>query len=101
MIQIVLVASGTSAFAERTFSMAWHLKTWLHTSMKDERFCNLSILGWYADELDNIVDFVKLGNNDFVQEGRDEQRQMFLGKFTAEDFKFCSEYTMILNQNTV
>jgi hypothetical protein len=58
--------------------------------MTDERFCNLEILGWYVDELDIILDFIKLGN-DFVQERREEHHQISLGKFTAEDFKFHLE----------
>mmetsp|Transcript_753 Transcript_753/g.1296 ORF Transcript_753/g.1296 Transcript_753/m.1296 type:complete len:81 (-) Transcript_753:17-259(-) len=68
----------------------WSFHRGVHTvhkikHMKDERFSNLSILAWYADELDDILDFTKLAN-DFVKEGRDEQRVVSLGTFSDKDF---------------
>ena len=40
-------------------------------SRKDKRFCNLAqfLVGiWYADEVDEVLDFVKLATNHFVMQ---------------------------------
>lgn len=49
--------------------------------MSDDRICYLAIVGWYADESDDIPDFVRYAN-DFVQKEKDEQCLNLLEKFS-------------------
>ena len=62
LLRLIIVAAGTSAFAERTFSLARHVKTWLRAGMDDETFDNLGVLAWYSEEVDAIIDTIKIGN---------------------------------------
>ena len=59
----MIAIAATSAFAERTFSLARRLKSYLRSQMKDDTFFNLGVIAWYDDEeLENIIDFVSVGN---------------------------------------
>ena len=62
LLRLIIVAAGTSAFAERTFSPVRHVRTCLRAGIDDETFGNLDTLAWYSDEIDDIIDTVKIGN---------------------------------------
>ncbi len=62
LLRLILVAAGTSAFAERTFSLSRRIKTWLRAGMDDTTFDDLGLLAWYKDDIDTIIDGVKIGN---------------------------------------
>ena len=84
MLRLVLVATGTSSFAERTFSLSRRLKTWLRAGMDDTTFDNLGLLAWYSDNIDSIVDSVKIGNK--YIEMREGRKMIYGAEFTADDF---------------
>ena len=84
MLRLVLVAAGTSSFAERTFSLSRHIKTWLRAGMDDTTFDNLGLLAWYSDNIDSIVDSVKIGNKYF--EMREGRKMIYGAEFTEDDF---------------
>ena len=84
MLRLVLVAAGTSSFAERTFSLSRHIKTWLRAGMDDTTFDNLGLLAWYSDDIDSIVDSVKIGNK--YIEMREGRKMIYGAEFTADDF---------------
>ena len=86
LVQIIRATAGTSAFAERTFSLAKRLKSWLRLSMDDDLFNSLGLMAWYKDDLDTILDLVKVGN-EFIDDCKNDRRATNYGeKFTKEDF---------------
>ena len=84
LLCLISVAAGTSSFAERTFSLARRLMTWTRAHMDEDKFDNIGILGWYKDDLNDILDLVKVAN-----EWVDEKQTRFskFGRFTEEDLK--------------
>ena len=78
--KLLHVNPATSASAERSFSMARRLKTWLRCIMKQGRFNNLAILKCKKKRADmmSLVDIAK----DFVL---NENRHRNFGKFTPKD----------------
>ena len=62
LLRLIIVAAGTSAFAERTFSLSRRIKTWLGAHMDDSTFANLGLLVWNKDEVDEFIDPTKIGN---------------------------------------
>ena len=85
ILTIMTSIAATSAFAERTFSLARRLKTYLRSQMKDGKFRNVGILAWYDnEEVRKIIDFVQVGN-DFI--GSSSYRKKMMGlRFVKEDF---------------
>ena len=81
--ELILVNPATSCTAERSFSTARRMKTWLRSTMSNKRFNSLSILH-SNKKLTDELDLCKIAN-DFVskQDGRYNQ----FGLFTAVDFK--------------
>ena len=73
-------------FAERTFSLARRLKTYLRANMRDERFNQLGLLAWYDDELLDIIKLEPIGNN-YIQEKPDHRKKMFGQSFSSSDFE--------------
>ena len=83
LVRLILVAAGTSAYAERTFSLSCRIKTWLRAGMDDKTFENLGLLAWYSDDIDNIVDSVKIANKFIdMKEGR---KMIYGAQFTEDD----------------
>ena len=82
-MRLILVAAGTSAYAERTFSLSRHIKTWLRAGMDDKTFDDLGLLAWYSDDIDNIVDTLKLANN-FI-EMKEGRKRIYGAQFTEND----------------
>ena len=85
LLRLILVAAGTSAFAERTFSLSRHIKTWLRADMDDTTFDNLGLLAWYKDDIDTIIDGVKVGNA-FIAEKAAQRKKFYGAQFKEEDF---------------
>jgi len=54
MLQVALTLPVSSATCERSFSAMRRIKTWVRTSMHQERFTNLSILHIEKDLTKNI-----------------------------------------------
>ena len=81
IIKLVAVNSPTSATAERTFSLARNLKTWLQSTMLPARFDSVALLKFHKELIDNLnlVNVV----NEFVSK---ETRQSLFGRFTDIDF---------------
>ena len=81
IIKLVAVNSPTSATAERTFSLARNLKTWLQSTMLPARFNSVVLLKFHKELIDNLnlVNVV----NEFVSK---ETRQSLFGRFTDIDF---------------
>ena len=52
--KLILVNPAISAAGERSFSIARRLKTWLRSSMTQERFSNLAILNSHKDRTDRL-----------------------------------------------
>ena len=46
LLRLILVAAGTLVFAERSFSLARIIKTWLRSHMDDSTFAHLGLLAW-------------------------------------------------------
>ena len=69
VLQIILTIAVTSASCERTFSSLKRIKTWLRTTMSEERLVDLATLSIERDKsanlsLDQVVtDFANKENN--------------------------------------
>ena len=86
LVQIILATAGTFAYAERTFSLARRLKTYLRSNMGDDMFDAMGLMSWYKDDIDEMLDLVHIGN-EYIDGCRDDSRSKYYGrKFTKEDF---------------
>ena len=86
LVQIIRATAGTSAFAERTFSLARRLKNWNRLSMDDKLFNSLGLMAWYKDDLDAILDLINVGN-EYIDICKNDIRAInYGGKFSKEDF---------------
>ena len=83
MLRLIIVAAGTSAYAERTCSLSRRIKTWLRAGMYDKTFDDLGLIAWHSNEIDSIVDCVKIGNK-FIE--------MKIGKKILYGAKFTEDY---------
>ena len=78
---MVLTNGSTFATAQRSFSMAQKIKTWLRSTMTHKRFDSLAVLNTHKEILDELS-LVEVGN-DFV-DGRPNRRNEF-GVFLETD----------------
>ena len=86
LVQIIRATAGTSAFAERTFSLARRLKNWNRLSMDDKLFNSLGFMAWYKDDLDEILNLISVGN-EYIDDCKNDRRTINYGeKFTNKDF---------------
>ena len=74
IIRLVLTNDSTSATAERSFSIAWRMKTWLRWTMTQKQFNSLAVLNTHKEIVDKLS-LVEVGN-DFV-DGRPNRRNKF------------------------
>lgn len=81
LCKILAVNPASSATAERTFSLARRVKTWMRSTMLPTRFNSVSILNFHKDRTDKL-DLIKIANA-FVQ--LDDNRMRLFGKFTTND----------------
>ena len=79
--QLLLVNPATSAFPDRSFSVARRIKTWLRASMTLSRFNALSFLHTHKDLVDGL-DVISVVN-DFVS--LNSVRYNNFGTFTKSD----------------
>ena len=79
--KILAVNPASSASAERTFSLARRVKTWMRSTMLPARFNSISILNFHKERTDRL-DLIKIANA-FVQ--FDDNRMRIFGKFTKDD----------------
>ena len=61
IVHLILINPATSCTPERSFSVAQRIKTWLHSTMTNKRFNNLSILSIHK-ELTDSINLVDIGN---------------------------------------
>ena len=79
--KLLLVNPATSASGERSFSTAGRLKTWLRSTMTQERFSNLTILNSHKERTErlSLVDIA----NEFAD--RNDNRKINFGIFKESD----------------
>ena len=82
-MKVVLVSGATTATPERSFSMARRIKTWLRSTMKQQRFNSLSILNSSKVLVDKLP-LVKVAN-EFVEKRPNRSNELCL--FTESDLK--------------
>ena len=82
-MKVVLVSGATTATPERSFSMARRIKTWLRSTIKQQRFNSLSILNSSKVHVDKLpLDKVA---NEFVEKRPNRRNDFCL--FTESDLK--------------
>ena len=69
VIKVVAVNSATSATAERIFSLARNLKTWLRSKMLPARFRSLALLKFHKEQTDKL-NLLNVVNEFFSKETR-------------------------------
>ena len=79
--KILAVNPASSSTAERTFSLARRVKTWMRSTMLPSRFNSVSILHFHKDRTDKL-DIIKIANS-FIQ--TNENRSRVFGRFTEND----------------
>ena len=80
---LLLVNPATSAAGERLFSSARRLKTWLHSTMTQTRFSNLTIFNTHKQRTDNLC-LINIAN-EFT--ALNDNRRKNFGTFKESDFK--------------
>ena len=80
--KLILVNPATTATAERTFSLARRLLTWLRSKMGQKRFNNLALLHFHKERTD-AIDIISVANDFIINATRASN----FGKFTAADLK--------------
>ena len=80
--RILAINPASSATAERTFTLARRVKTWMRSTMFPTRFNSVSILNFYKDRTDDKLGLIKIANA-FVQP--DDNRMRIFRKFTKID----------------
>ena len=81
--KLILVNPATTATAERSFSLARRLLTWLQSKMGQKRFNSLALLHFHKDCTD-AIDVISVAN-DFVT---NQNRARNFGKFTKADLQY-------------
>ena len=88
--KLLHVNLATSASAERSFSMARCLKTWLRSNMKQARFNNLAILNFHKKRADTMP-LLEIANY-FVKNLASLLKQVFSGNFYREEKPFVVNF---------
>lgn len=84
MLAIMATIAATSAFAERTFSLARRLKSYLRSQKLNDTFYRLGIIAWYdEEEINFILDFVRIVN-DFINSNH--RKGIYGLNFSEKDF---------------
>ena len=82
LIKLLLIAPATNAVSERSCSTLRRIKTYLRTTMTQNRMNNTIILNTHKEELDKL-DMIQVAN-EFCREC-DERKNVF-GKFSKKDY---------------
>ena len=80
--KLILVNPATTARAERSFSLARRLLTWLRSKMGKKQFNNLAVLHFHKHRTD-AIDVLSVAN-DFIT---NENRVKNFGKFSTADHR--------------
>ena len=81
IVKLLMVSLATTASGERSFSSARRLKTWLRSTMNQERFNSVAVLHAHK-RITERVDIVSLAN-EFV--AKNDNRKRNFGKFSTKD----------------
>ena len=82
LIKLLLIAPATNAVSERSCSTLRRIKTYLRTTMTQNRMNNTIILNTYKEELDKL-DMIQVAN-EFCREC--DGRKNVFGKFSKKDY---------------
>ena len=82
LIKLLLIAPTTNAVSERSCFTLRRIKTYLRTTMTQNRMNNTIILNTHKEELDKL-DMIQVAN-EFCREC-DERKNVF-GKFSKKDY---------------
>ena len=82
LIKLLLIAPATNAVSESSCSTLRRIKTYLRTTMTQDRMNNTIILNTYKEELDKLE--MIQDANEFCREC-DERKNVF-GKFSKKDY---------------
>ena len=77
IMKLILVMPATNAMSERSFSAMWRVKSYLRSTMHQERLNHLMILHIHKDKTDQL--FLPEIANDFIS--KSERRSQAFGKF--------------------
>ena len=80
--KVILVNPATSAAGERSFSTAQRLKTWLRSTMTQERFSNLTILNSHKERTDRLS-LLEI-TNEFTDRNSNRKRNFCIFKSDAQ-----------------
>jgi len=78
LAKLIMVMPASNAASERSFSTMRKIKTYLRSTMGQERFNNLMILNIYKEELDSI-DLISIAK-EFLKTNKDYRYRIF-GEF--------------------
>ena len=94
LVKLILLAPATNAVSERSFSSLKRLKTYMRSTMGDDRLEHLMVLHIHRDLTDklNLVEIA----NEFV--GKNERRRQIFGTFTANDIPQKKTYRSVGTQ---
>ena len=84
LVRLLLVMPATNAGSERSFSALRRIKTYLRSTMSQQRMNNLMLLHIHKSRTDhlNLVDIA----NDFIV-GNDHRKQVFDNEFRQSDLQ--------------
>ena len=86
LVQIIIATAGTFAFAERTFSLDRRLKSYPRLGMGDDMFDALGLMGWYNNEVDEMVNLETIGSEYIDKCKNDSRFKSYGNNFGFEDF---------------
>ena len=75
---VILVMPATNVISERSFSVMRHIKSYLRSTMRQQRLNHVMVLNIYKGQPDKL-DLIAVAN-EFV--GESEHRKRFFGTFT-------------------
>ena len=84
MVSLLLVMPATNAESERSFSAVRRIKSYLRSTMSQQRLNHLMVLHVHSDHTDklNLVDVA----NEFIADN-EHRRQVFGNEFKETDIK--------------
>ena len=94
IFRLKILAPATNAISERSFSALWRLKTYLRSTMGDNRLENLMVLHIHKDVTDTL-NLINIANK-FV--GEIEGRKRMFGRFTDRDIEKPKKYSSVATQ---
>ena len=84
LVKLLLVIPATNAESERSFSAVWHIKTYLHATMSQQRLNHLMLLHVHKSQTDSLS-LVDVANS-FIS-GHDHRKKLFGTEFKPSDLE--------------